>query len=295
MIAAHAAEDQAEGRRPEQDRQHHRRGAQGVVADLAEGAAVQPPLQGRQGHGPDGANRTGFRRGGQAKKDAAQHQQDQTQGWQQHPHQFLAAGPIGAGIGVNGGCQLGLQAADDDHVEGEARGHQQPRDQRAQEEVTDGDPQLVGEHHQDDARRNDLAQGARGGDHAGGQRAVVARPQHHGQGDQSHRRHRGGDHAGGGGEQCPDQDHRQREAAADAPQQLPHRHQQAFSDARALEHRPHEDEGRNRQQREVAHDPEDPLGQGREELGVNHPKGHPQQGKQHRDAAQAEGDRIAAQ
>jgi hypothetical protein len=46
--------------------------------------------------------------------------------------------------------------------------------------------------------------------------------EHHRQGEHAHRHHRGADHAGGGREQRADRDDRDRQAAAQAPEQHPH-------------------------------------------------------------------------
>ena len=97
-----------------------------------------------------------------------------------------------------------------------AAGHQS-----AEEEVAHRDAELVAEHHQHDARRDDLPERAGGGDHAGRELGRVAVAQHHRQRDEAHRDHRGAHHAGGGGEQRADEDHGEPEPAAQRPEERP--------------------------------------------------------------------------
>src|SRR5690606_32254579 len=105
----------------------------------------------------------------------------------------------------NGGSRLGAQPRQHDHVEDIQAGKRESRHDGAAIHVADGPPQLVGQDDQHQGRRNDLRQGARCGDHARGQPAVVAVAQHDGQGNQSHRNHGGRYHARGRGQHGADQ------------------------------------------------------------------------------------------
>ena len=84
-------------------------------------------------------------------------------------------------------------------------------EQRADREVED-----VGEQDQDQARRDDLAERARGADDAAGEPVVVAAPQQCRQRQQSERHDRGADDAGGGAHQHAHQDDADAKPAAQA-------------------------------------------------------------------------------
>ena len=125
------------------------------------------------------------------------------------------------------------------------------RDERAGVHVADRAAHGVGEHDQHQRRRDDLGDGAGGGDDAGRDARVVAVARHHRQRDQPHGDDRGRDRAGDRAEQRADEDDRIGEAAAHRAEQLAHRVEQVLGQAAALEDRAHEGEERDRQQQLV--------------------------------------------
>jgi hypothetical protein len=144
-------------------------------------------------------------------------------------------------------------------------GEHQTRHEGAGVHGADRAAELVGHDDQHQRGRNDLRQGARGGNNAGGEPAVVAVAQHDRQRDQAHRDHRGSDDAGGRGQQRADEDHRVGQAAANRPEQLANRVEQVFGHARTFEDEAHEGEERDRQQGVVGHDAKDAVRQGLQE------------------------------
>jgi hypothetical protein len=175
--------------------------------------------------------------------------------------------------GGRAGAFAGQTIGDDDDPEHEEAGQHDPGDDRPEEEVADRHPDLVAEDHQDDRRRDDLAQRARGGDHPRGERLVVAVLQHDRQREDAHRDDRRPDDPGRRREQRAHRDHRDRQAAPQRPEEHAHRLEQLLGQARLLEHDPHEDEERDGHEGVVVHDrPEDPLREdvepGEAELGV---------------------------
>ena len=127
-------------------------------------------------------------------------------------------------------------------------GHHRRREQRAHRQLHD-----VRQQDQHQARRDDLAQRARGADRAAGDRRVVAAPQQRGQRQQPERDHGGADDAGGGAHQHAHADDAQRHAAAQAAGQVADHVEQVFGQARLLQHHAHEHEQRDRQPLVVGH------------------------------------------
>jgi hypothetical protein len=157
------------------------------------------------------------------------------------------------------------RASQDRHQEDIAdveAGQHQAGDQRAGIHVADRPAQLVGQHDQHQAGRDDLRQRARGRDHPLAMAPVIAIAQHDRQRDQAHGDDRGRDDAGGGRQQRADDDHRIGQAAADRAEQLAHGVQQVLGHAGAFQHDPHEGEEGNGQQGLVRQHPQKPLRHG---------------------------------
>ncbi len=161
--------------------------------------------------------------------------------------------------------------------------------------VADRAPELVGHDDQHQGGRDDLRQGAGGGDHARSHPPVVAVAQHDRQRDQPHRDHRRGDHAGRRRQQRPDEDHRIGKPAADGAEQLADGVEQVLGHAGSLEHQSHEGEERDREQRIVAHHAIDALGQRLQEVGSEQVEPDPDQPEDQAVGGEREGDRVAEQ
>gem|GEM_PF-4915000 len=171
----------------------------------------------------------------------------------------------GARLGRNGGRRFRLEQGNRDDIQ-----NVQPRQGKARQKgalvhVADGTAQLVGQHDQHQRRRDDLRQRAGRRNHPGGQTTIIAIAQHDGQRNQSHRDHRGRHHARGGRQHRPHQDDRDRQAAAQWPEQLPDCFQQVLGHAGTFQNQTHEGEKGHRQQGFIAHHAEHALRQGLEQ------------------------------
>ena len=105
----------------------------------------------------------------------------------------------------SGGTLCGCRIETREDEEQEEHDLQDRGPDRAEIHVADRDAELVGEHDQHQRRRDHLGDGARGGDHAGGDAHVVAVLHHDRQRDHAHGDDRGGDGAGDGAEDGADQ------------------------------------------------------------------------------------------
>ena len=174
---------------------------------------------------PGGAHRAAFGRRGDAEEDRAEHEEDQRERRNQHEHDARAAASTPRSVRASGGSAgagAGREAwtgrtriAEYIAVSDEAGQN------RALVHVAHRAAELVGEHDQHQARRNDLRERARSGDHAAREAPVIAVAQHDRQRDQAHRDDRRCDDAGGRGEQRADQHHRIGEPAAHRPNSWP--------------------------------------------------------------------------
>src|SRR3990167_7282637 len=224
-LAAEAAEHQGEQRGANQDQEHHGADLGGAIGHFTQLAEVQLALVQGQRHGAERPEGGRFGGGGVTGEDRTEYRADQQQ------------------------CRqlLRLEDRHADDVEDIQADQQQAGQQRADEQVADRDGfrredthlqlrLLVGAGHhvteqdQHDRRRNDLPQGAGGGQGAGGDGRIVTAPQHGRQGQQAHGHHRGADDAGTGGEQRTDHAYGNRQAAAQGAEQPRHGFQQVFGD-----------------------------------------------------------------
>ena len=120
---------------------------------------------------------------------------------------------------------------------------------------------MIGKDDQHQGGGYQLRDGARGGDHAGGQLHVVAVAHHHRQRDQAHGDHRGGDGSRDGAKNGPDDNDRIGKSATHRSEQLPHALQHVFGEAAALQYGAHESEKWDGEEQFVGEDAEHALGQ----------------------------------
>ena len=121
--------------------------------------------------------------------------------------------------------------------------------------------ELLGEHDEHQRGRDELRDGARRGDDAGGELHVVAVALHHRQRDHRHGDHRGRHRAGDRAEHRADQDDGIGEAAGDLAEELAGAFEQVLGEAAALEDRAHEGEEGDGEQELVGDDAEEAIGQ----------------------------------
>ncbi len=162
--------------------------------------------------------------------------------------------------------------ADDQHPDAEQRDLDDARADRAGIHVADRAAELVGEHDQHQRRRDELGDGAGGGDDAHGVARRVAVFHHQRHRDHAHGDDRGRDRAGDGAENGADEDHRVGQAAAHRPEQLADRIEQVLGEAAALEDRAHEGEERDRQQQVVRDDAVELVGEVAEKVRPDQPE-----------------------
>ena len=153
--------------------------------------------------------------------------------------------------GGSAGTSCGRMMRQDEHPAGEQQHLDDAGAGGADVHVAGRPAELVGEHDQHQRGRDELGDGARRGDDAGGVAHVVAVARHHRQRDQPHGDDRGGDRAGDGAEDRADEDHRIGQAAAHAAEQLAEAFEQILGQAAAFEDHAHEGEERDRQQQLV--------------------------------------------
>src|SRR5262249_40461590 len=91
-------------------------------------------------------------------------------------------------------------------------------------------------------------------------------------------------------EDGPDDDHRNRDAAAQMPEEQGHRLEQLLGDARFLEGDAHEDEERHGEEGEVRHRAPDPDGEDVEEGRPEEAEGGPEPAEEEPGEGEAEGD-----
>ena len=144
--------------------------------------------------------------------------------------------------------------AEVDHRQHKARNH------RALIHIPHRAAQLVRQNDENQRRRDDLRQSARGRDHARGDPAVIAIAQHDRQRDQPHRDHGSGHNTRGRRQQRAHDNHRIGQTTAHGAEELANRVEQIFRHAGAFQHDPHEGEERNREQCLIREHPPEPLG-----------------------------------
>ena len=150
--------------------------------------------------------------------------------------------------------QCGIQPAPDQGVGGVQAGEQDSGDDGGGEQVRDRHLQHRPHDHQHDRRRNQDPQRAAGGDGAGREPHVVARPVHGLRGHDAEDRHRRADDAGGGREDGGDEEHRDVERSAGAGEHELDGAEQPLHQPRLLHQDAHEDEQRHRRERLLQHD-----------------------------------------
>ena len=230
---------------------------------LLEQLPGQAPVHDRERQGADRAHRAALGRRGKADQDRAEHHEDQHQR-RHHRHHAADEQPPRLAVRTSFGSAgtLSGQTMPTMKIQRQNRPTQnEARDEGAGIHVADRLAHRVGQHHQHQRRRNDLGDGAGGGDDAGCHLRIVAVARHHRQRDQPHGDDRGRDRAGDRAEQRADEDDRIGEAAAHRAEQLAHRVEQVLGEPAALQDRAHEGEERDRQQQLVGGDAEDALGQ----------------------------------
>ena len=145
----------------------------------------------------------------------------------------------------------------DDQVDQVQRGQQHRGHDRGGEQLAHRLAHDVGQQDDQEARRNDLPERARGADRAARQRRVIAAREQFRQRDQPDGHHGRPDDAGRGPHEHPDDDDGDRHPAGPVAGQMPHHVDRALGDARLLQQHAHEDEQRDRQQRVVGDHAED--------------------------------------
>ncbi len=257
MFAAEPAERQAEGLGADQDEEHHGRGQQRAFADIGQDADVQPPAHEGQDEGAERPHGGRFRRGRDTADDGTQHGEDQRQGRQhdlyQLGQQLAPAHGVPFGLG-NGRGHVGAEIAEQQQVEGENPGQHQARHHGGGEQGAHGQAQDVGQQDQDQAGRDDLAQGAGGADGAAGQALVVAAPNQGAERQQADGDDRGADDARRRPHQHADDDDGKAHAAAHPSHGMADDVDQVLGHAGFLQHHAHEDEQRQGQQGVIGDD-----------------------------------------
>ncbi len=311
VVAAKAAEDEAEQRGADQDEKDHA-GDLGRACHHRHEQLFRARAPRREQDGADRADGGRFRRRCQAAEDRAEHRKDQQDRRDQdggEPANERKAARR-RGIGRHRGRACGEKDRDADQVEDIERDQREARHDGAREQVGDrnrirreisllqlrsliGMADLVAEQHQHRRGRKDLRQRRGRRDRAGREPLVVAEAQHRRQHDQAHGHRGGADDAFCRSQQHADDRDRDAEAAGQRAEQPAHGLQQLFGNARALEHHAHEDEQRNRQQHIVGHDAEDALRQRAKEREVHHAGQMSGNREGERDAGERERDRIA--
>ena len=161
------------------------------------------------------------------------------------------------------GRQLGRDLRVDDRpaedVDEVEERQEEARQHRRRVELDDrlaGHRRVDDQHHR---RRDQDAEGAAGGDGAGGQPHVVAGVQHRPQRDDAHEDHHRADDAGGDAPERAHQERGHRQRGGHAPEGELHAVEHPVHQRRPLHDVAHEDEQRDRQQRVVGHHPVGPL------------------------------------
>jgi len=145
------------------------------------------------------------------------------------------------------GCLRVLDAAHDD-VGDVQRREQEPRHERAHEQLADGDAGDRAVDDEQDARRNEDAERAAGADDAATERLVVASPDHCRQRHDGQHDRRPGYDAETRRQQRTDDDGGNGDAAPQAAEDVVHGAEELLADSRLLDHRSHEDEQRDGEQ-----------------------------------------------
>ena len=221
----------------------------------------------RQRHGADRAHGAALGRRGEAEQDRAQDEEDQHQRGHHAPEAFAGERPAleGAGLRRQSRHGGGAEDAEDEDVGAEQQHLDDAGADGAGIHVAHRAAELVAQHDQHQGGRDQLGDGARGGDHARGHPLVVVVADHDGQAEQPHGDDRGGHGAGDGAEQGAHQDHGIGEPAAHRAEELARPFQQILRQAAALQYGAHEGEEGDGQQQVVGHDAEDALRQGLEQ------------------------------
>ena len=164
----------------EQDQKDHAGRLGGLEQAVDQRRAVEPALEERGQADAAGADRGRLGRGEDAGVDAADHQGEDHHDRPDRVGRIEALGPAGA-IGDRG--RAGPERHIAAHREREQQGGEQPRDQRRLEHGDDAGLDDDRVDHQDHRGRDQDAEGAAGGERAGGERRRVAVPpelgQHH--------------------------------------------------------------------------------------------------------------------
>ena len=290
FVAVEAPEDEAEGIGADQDDEHETRNARGRAHDVPEHLHREASLERREDQATRRADRRAFGRRGDADEDRAEHRDDQHQRRRQRDRHALER------VGLERGqlrlrdrrAQMGLPVPEDEQVDDVEADEDEARKESADIEVSHRDAHDVAQEHEDDARRDDLAEGARGADGSADQLLLVAAPDHGRERHQAHRDHAGSDDAGRRGQDRADDHDRDGDAAFQPSEEQCHRLEQFLGNPRFLERHPHEDEQGHREEREVGHRPPDPQRQQVEER-----EAEPDQTEEHAGEGEAERDREA--
>jgi hypothetical protein len=168
-------------------------------------------------------------------------------------------------------------------------------DHRAAIHVADRAAELVREHDQNEAGRDDLRQRAGRRDDTACEPVRVAVAHHDGQRNETHRNDRRGYNTGGCGEQSADQHDGVCKPAAQRAEELADRVEQFFGHAASLQHQSHERKEGDREQRFVAHDAEDAFRQGLQKLRTQKLHVNAYEREQHAVRRKRERDGIAKQ
>ncbi len=269
MVAAQPPEHQPQGAGTHQDDEHHTGQVGGGAHHPLQHVEAQFAVERGQDHRPHGPHRGRLGGGGDPGQNRPQHRHHQQNRRQDGAHQALDEtlledlGPLLVG---KDRCPFLVETGVDEDIDQVQPHQQQSGDHRPHEQISHRHPDDVPQEHQDDGGRDDLAQGARGRDGAGGQFRVVAAFEHGGQGDQAHGHHGGADDAGRRAQQHAHDHHRRGQPAAQATEHQRHGLEQFLCQPGAFEHHPHEDEQGHGQQGEVGHDAPDAQGHQVEEV-----------------------------
>ena len=212
-----------------------------------------------------------FGRRRDAADDRAQHRADQCDRRQDHAHELapqVAAAEQVAFFLRHRRHQVRAHHAEDEEIDDVDTGQHQARDHGRREQRPDRFIENVGEQDENEARRDNLAERARGADHSAGEALVVAAPQQRRQGEQAERHHGRADDASGRAHQHADHDDADAEPAAQVAGGVRDHLHQIFGQPRLFEHHAHEHEQWHGDQRVVGHHAEDTVGQQIEQAGT---------------------------
>ena len=273
LLAADPLEHQAEHARADQDEDDHGREAHGGRHTLIQELPVEGAVRGSKrdcAHHSHGS-RLGW--GGEPHEDRAEHEKDQSERRDHAAQAFFPERPAVQSASLEWQRWHGLRPdqADDADPGAEQSHLDQARPDGARVHVADRAPEHIGEHDENQGRRDQLSDSARRRDDAHRVPRRIAVPEHWRHRDHAHGDHRSRYRAGDGAENGAYEDHGIGHAATHRAEQLSNRIEQVLGQTAALEDRAHEREERDRQQQVVRDDAEQLIGEVAEKVRRDEP------------------------